>query len=116
MIAGRHQLSAGASLHSVRLDARLANRFAGVWVFPTLEDLVASRPDVFVRAVGEARTRHRTVPLGVWLQDRWQAATGLTIEAGLRYDRQWMPAGIPAANRNFSPRLGLAWRPAQKAP
>jgi hypothetical protein len=116
VIAGRHQLSAGASLHSVRLDARLANRFAGVWVFPTLDELAAGRPDLYIRAFGEPATQQSTVPLGAWLQDRWQAAPGLTVEAGLRYDRQWMPAGIPAANRNFAPRLGLAWRPAPTAP
>ncbi|MDP2996641.1 MAG: TonB-dependent receptor [Bryobacterales bacterium] len=116
VIAGRHQLNAGASLHSVRLDARLANKFAGVWVFPTLEDLVSGRPDLFIRAYGEPRTRQTTLPLGFWIQDRWQAAPGLTVEAGLRYDRQWMPSGIPAASRNLAPRLGLAWRPAHDAP
>jgi len=116
VIAGRHQLNAGVNVHSVRLDARLASRFGGVWVFPTLEDLAAGKPDLFIRAYGEPRTRQTTLPLGFWIQDRWQAAPGLTVEAGLRYDRQWMPSGIPAASRNLAPRLGLAWRPAHDFP
>ena len=116
IIAGRHQLNAGASVHSVRLNARLANKFGGVWVFPTLDDLVSGKPDLFIRAYGEPRTRQTTLPAGFWIQDRWQAAPGLTVEAGLRYDRQWMPSGIPAASRNLAPRLGLAWRPSHDAP
>jgi Carboxypeptidase regulatory-like domain/TonB dependent receptor len=113
---GSHQWSLGGSLHAVRASARLADRFGGVYVFPTLEDFRAGRPDVFLQAFGEARTRLLTVPAGVWLQDRWQATPGLTVEAGLRYDRQWMPGTLPASNRNFAPRLGLAWRPSEKAP
>ncbi len=116
VIAGRHQLNAGVSLHRVRLDARLANRFAGVWVFPSLASLLAGAPDLYIQAFGEPRTRQNTLPLGAWIQDRWQAAHGLTVEAGLRYDRQWMPSGIPAATRNFAPRLGLAWRPTTDSP
>ena len=109
---GAHTFTLGASAHRVNLDARLANRFGGIYVFPTLADLQAGRPDVFLQAFGEPSIAMHTTPVGAWFQDRWQAHHGLTIEAGLRYDRQWMPAGIPASNRNFSPRLGLAWRPA----
>src|SRR5262249_45102653 len=65
----------------------------------------------YVQAFGDPATAMRTVPLGFWAQDRWQPFTGFTIEAGLRYDRQSMPAPIHTANRNIAPRLGLAWHP-----
>jgi hypothetical protein len=68
-------------------------------------------PDVFIQAFGEPKTQLTTIPLGFWLQDRWQVRTGLTLEAGLRYDRQQMPTGIPVSSRNLSPRLGMAWHP-----
>ena len=109
--AGRHQLSFGANLHSVYLAARMAHRFGGVYVFPTLEDLELRRPDVFLQAFGEPATTFSTRPVGAWLQDRWQARPGLTIEAGFRYDRQWLPGGVAASNRNLAPRLGIAWNP-----
>jgi len=50
------------------------------------------------------------------LQDRWQALPGLTVEAGVRYEREWLPVPVPEAGRNLAPRLGLAWRPAARAP
>ncbi|MBY0503695.1 MAG: TonB-dependent receptor [Bryobacteraceae bacterium] len=113
---GKHILTLGGSVHAVRLDARLANRFAGLYVFPTLADFEAGRPDVFSQAFGDPRTRLNTTPVGLWLQDRWQARTGLTIEAGLRFDRQTMPAGLPPSSNNFAPRVGLAWHVGAKSP
>ncbi|MBI1789207.1 MAG: TonB-dependent receptor [Acidobacteria bacterium] len=116
LATGRHQLGVGASLHSVHLDARLANRFGGLYVFPTLEAFQAGRPDVFLQAFGDPHTRYSTLPAGAWLQDRWQPVTGLTLDLGLRWDRQSLPAGIPGASANWSPRFGVAWRPGVRAP
>ena len=106
-----HLVSLGASAHVIQLDSRLADRFHGIYIFPSLGDFVQARPDIFIQAFGNPATSMRTMPLGFWLQDRWQPVTGITIEAGLRYDRQWMPDAIPAANRNVAPRLGIAWHP-----
>jgi hypothetical protein len=113
--AGKHQLSAGASVHSVRMQSRLANRFAGIYVFPSLADFTAGRPDVYLQAFGDPRTSLSTLPAGLWLQDRWELAAGLSLETGVRYDVQTMPGGIPAAKRNIAPRLGMAWRPGGSA-
>ena len=109
--AGRHLLSLGASVHGVFFDGRLANRFRGIYVFPTLNDFLTGRPDVAIQAFGEPRTSFTTAPVGLWFQDHWQLSRGLTIEAGLRYDRQWLPSPIPETNRNIAPRLGIAWHP-----
>lgn len=109
--AGKHLFSLGASVHGVFFDGRLANRFHGIYVFPTLNDFLEARPDVAIQAFGDPRTAMTTAPVGVWFQDRWQLAAGLTVEAGLRYDRQFLPSPIPETNRNIAPRLGLAWHP-----
>jgi hypothetical protein len=45
---------------------------------------------------------------GVFAQDSWQATRRLTLDYGLRFDRESEPA--PLVARSFlSPRLGLAW-------
>ncbi len=111
-----HRLSLGAGVHRISFDGALRTRFAGRFLFPTLEDFVAGRPDVFVQAFGDPRTRYSTLPAGLWLQDRWEPRPGLHLELGLRYDRQRMPAGLPSSSDNFSPRLGLAWRPSPSRP
>ncbi len=113
---GRHRLSVGGDVHVIDLDARMANRFGGIFIFPTLADFAAGRPDVFLQAFGEAGTRLTTAPLGAWIQDRWEVRRGLTLEGGLRFDRQRMPAGLPSPGNNWSPRAGIAWKPAARRP
>jgi len=113
---GRHLLMLGGSVHSVRLNARLANRFTGLYIFPTLADFEAGRPDVFLQAFGDPHTQLNTTPIGLWLQDHWQIRPGLSLEAGLRFDRQTMPTGLPASSSNFAPRLGFAWHPGANSP
>ncbi len=109
--AGKHLFSVGSSVHGVFLDSRLADRFHGIYIFPTLGDFFAGQPDVAIQAFGNPRTSISTVPVGFWFQDHWQLASGLSLEAGLRYDRQWLPSAIPETNRNAAPRLGVAWHP-----
>ncbi|PYT35496.1 MAG: hypothetical protein DMG58_01940 [Acidobacteria bacterium] len=110
-VRGRHQFGFGASLHYVRLDADLANRFAGIFLFPTLDDFARARPDVFIQAFGNPHTEMTAAPLGVWIEDRWQPVSGLTIEAGARYEGERLPKPFTSPTHNFSPRLGVAWRP-----
>lgn len=111
LVRGRHLLAVGASLHRVGLDARLANRFGGIEIYPTLAGYLARRPDVTIRAMGSPETEWSTLPVAAWFGDKWQAAPGLTIELGLRYDRQSLPAPFAESNRNFAPRVGVAWQP-----
>ena len=82
-----------------------------LYIFPTLGDFLAGRPDVAIQAFGDPRTTMATLPVGFWIQDHWQIAPGLSLDVGLRYDRQWLPSPFPETNRNAAPRLGLAWHP-----
>ncbi len=43
----------------------------------------------------------------LFVQDRFRVSNQLTIDAGLRYDRQT----LTDASTNFAPRLGFAWHP-----
>ncbi|HET8547671.1 MAG TPA: TonB-dependent receptor [Bryobacteraceae bacterium] len=115
-VIGSHRLAAGGDVHVVTLDGVFRDRFAGIYVFPTLKDFRNQRPDIFIQAFGDPRVRMTTAPASVWLQDRWQVSKGVLIEAGLRYDHQSMPEGLPESSHNLSPRLGLAWRPSANRP
>lgn len=114
-VAG-HRLSVGADIHLVTLDAAIRNRFGGMFLFPSLADFEAGRPDVFIQAFGTTDTSMRTVPAGLFIADRWELRPGLLAELGFRFDRQWMPTGVSASSNNFSPRAGLAWRPSARRP
>ena len=111
IVAGRHVLGIGASLHQVRLNGRFSQRFNGLSIYPSYLDYLADRPGLSIQSKGDPNARLTTIPLGVYLQDRWQLHRGLTIETGFRLDRQKLPQPVPNSPLNFSPRLGIAWHP-----
>ena len=114
--AGAHRLSTGVDVHGIALDANLRGRYAGLYLFPTLDAFAQGRPDLFIQAFGRSATRMNTVPIGAWLQDRWQLRPRLLAELGVRFDRQRMPNGITPSSTNLAPRAGLAWRPSATRP
>jgi hypothetical protein len=116
LVRGGHQLTFGTTVQSVRLKARIANYFGGVYIFPSVASFVQGHPDVFLQAFGNPQTEYSTTPLGFWIQDHWQPVTGLTVEAGLRYDAQKLPKPFSNATANWAPRLGVAWHPGGKGP
>jgi len=116
LVRGKHLFGFGASIQRVSLDARLANRFAGIFVFPTLDAFVGGTPDLFLQAFGNAETRYTTDPVAVWAQDQWKPVAGLTVVGGVRYEAQALPRPFGNALRNIAPRLGLAWQPKGRGP
>jgi Carboxypeptidase regulatory-like domain/TonB dependent receptor len=48
--------------------------------------------------------------LGLYTQDEWKISRALTLNAGIRYDLEWLQA-INTDKNNISPRIGWAWSP-----
>ena len=111
LVAGRHAIGIGASVHEVRLDGRFAQRFSGMSIFGNYADYLGGRPSLELQSFGQPKVRLSTLPWGMYVQDRWQVAPGLTIEGGFRLDRQTLPEPVPDSPLNIAPRLGLAWHP-----
>jgi hypothetical protein len=111
LVRGNHQVGFGASAQHVSLDSRLADRFAGIFVFPTLDAFSSGTPAMFIQAFGDPHTRYATNPIAFWIQDQWRPAVGLTVVGGLRYEVQTLPAPFGTVKHNTAPRLGIAWHP-----
>ena len=111
LVRGDHQIGFGGSVQHVTLDASLADRFAGIFVFPTLDAFTAGAPDMFLQAFGDPRTRYSADPIALWVQDQWRPAAGLTVVAGIRYEAEVLPRQFGDATGEVAPRLGVAWQP-----
>src|SRR5260370_40160167 len=48
------------------------------------------------------------------MQDHWSLARHLTVDLGVRYDFEHLPAGFNQDTNNVSPRIGLSWSPSPK--
>lgn len=65
-----------------------------------------------IRVHGPSRSQTSNVDtLGLFLQDAWHARSNLTLNAGLRWDRD----DAVHDRNNFAPRLGFAWSPAPRS-
>ena len=98
--AGRHFVETGAEVHGLRTGTSwriVGDRNPDAANGSSVQG-GAGLPDELDSAVDSARA-------GAWVQDRWEAATPLSVEAGLRLD--WSGVNQEAT---LSPRLSLTYR------
>jgi hypothetical protein len=109
---GHHLFKAGATLNRVHLDAAMADGFGGLYLYGSLADFAAHRPDSFRQVSGVIATSFAVQNFGAFAQDHWSLARGLTLDLGVRYDVERLPAPFHQDGNNVSPRAGLAWQAA----
>jgi hypothetical protein len=101
-------------VNRIRLRALVPDGFAGVNLFNSLADFLAGRPDQFRQAFGNPNVDFPVTSFGGFVQDHWSLARQLTVDLGVRYDFECLPAGFNQDTNNVSPRIGLAWSPSPK--
>ncbi len=107
-----HTTKFGADFLFNRINIIFPGALQGVYTFSSLDSFKAGRYVTFQQAFGEAEQRQLNPNLGLFIQDEWKPRAGLTLNAGLRYDLQWLPDPIRTDATNFAPRIGMAFAPA----
>jgi hypothetical protein len=84
----------------------------GSYTFSSLANFLAGTYNNagFGQTFGITELAQTNPNLGVYVQDEWKATPSLTINAGIRYDLQWLET-IDLDTDNVSPRVGVAWSP-----
>ena len=111
---GKHLWKVGAVVNRVRLRADVADGFGGVYLFGSVADFLAGSPDQFRQAFGNPHVDFPVTSFGGFVQDHWSLARQFTVDLGVRYDFEHLPAGFNQDTNNLSPRIGLAWSPSPK--
>ena len=111
---GKQLWKAGGITNRVRLRADVADGFSGVYLFGSVADFLAGNPDQFRQAFGNPSVDFPVTSAGSFVQDHWSLSRELTLDIGMRYDFEHLPAEFNEGTHNFSPRIGLAWSPSAK--
>src|SRR6267143_1648845 len=111
---GKHLWKVGGTLNRIRLRADVPDGFDGVYLFGSLGDFLAGNPSQFRQAFGSSNVDFPVTSFGGFVQDHWSLARRLSLDLGLRYDFERLPAPFNQDTNNVSPRIGLAWSPSQK--
>ncbi len=111
LLHGRHLLKAGVTAKGVRERVDASDGFGGTYLFASVGDFLSGNAGYFRQAFGDPRTDFPVTGYGGFVQDHWSAGHGLTVEMGLRYDFEHLPAIFNQDTNNFSPRVGLAYSP-----
>jgi hypothetical protein len=108
---GRHLVQAGGGLERVQLRAANRDGFQGLYVFQNLAALTNGAPDFYVQSFGDPNTNFSEIRSAAYVEDHWTASRQVTVDYGLRYEDNYLPAPLPQHPLNVSPRLGIAYAP-----
>lgn len=108
-----HTIKAGFGYNDLADDPqRIGNGDNGVFEFqhnrPFNPANPFTYPSVFSIVLGDITVESRDEWINGFVQDQWRLNQNLTLNLGLRYDRQEL---TPATNAAFAPRVGFAYDP-----
>ena len=110
--AGAHAVRAGVDFIYNDDTITFPRAVRGTYAFSSLANFLAGTYNAsgFTQTFGDTVVSQRNPNLGLYVQDEWKANSSLTVNAGLRYDLQFLDT-ISTDTNNVSPRLGFAWSP-----
>jgi hypothetical protein len=125
---GRHSFKFGAELNRVHDYIDNPTTFGGSYTYPTTlalgRDLVTpglKSYTSYLQDFGLSKYAYATIDYALFIQDQWKPLPRLTVNYGIRWDKQTMPSpfapnpAIPETQKfptdwkSFGPRVGVAY-------
>ena len=113
-----HNFKLGADVSIIRADSFFPRNRDGNFTFTTDAPFdpnnLATYPTQYVVATLDPTVDLPNDLYSFFAQDQWQLRTNLTLNLGLRYDRETgfsKITDVPDDSNNFQPRLGVVWDP-----
>ena len=113
-VRGTHSLKAGGSFLYNRVNILFPGAVQGVYAFSSMNNFRAGNYLSFQQAFGVPNQLQSNPNAGMFVQDEWRLSASLTVNAGLRYDLQFLPDPIETDTDNFAPRLGIVYAPGDR--
>ncbi len=111
---GAHTLKVGGNFLYNRVNILFPGALEGVYQFASMSTFLTGNYQTFQQAFGAPSQLQSNPNVGVFAQDEWRVRPDLTINAGLRYDLQFLPDPIQTDTDNIAPRLGIVWAPGDR--
>ena len=111
---GNHSLKAGGGFLYNRLNIFFPGAIQGVYNFTSVNNFLNGVYGTYQQAFGAPEQFQSNPNFGVFMQDEWRARRDLTINAGLRYDVQYLRDPIETDKDNIAPRLGVVYAPGDR--
>ena len=110
--AGAHAIRAGADFIYNDDTITFPRAIRGSYTFSSVANFLAGRYNAlgFTQTFGDSIVSQANPNIGIYLQDEWKAGPAVTVNAGVRYDLQFLET-IETDVNNVSPRIGAAWMP-----
>jgi hypothetical protein len=111
MVRGSHLAKIGADVLYNRINITFPGALQGSYTFSSLATFQRGVYSQYQQAFGAPSLLQSNPNLALFAQDEWRLRHDLTIDAGVRYDLQWLPPPLRLDTNNVSPRLGISYAP-----
>lgn len=115
---GAHAMKVGVDYSRIRATSYFHNNTGGTFTFATDRPFdpndLTTYPTQYTRNIGDPNLIRPNDVIGVFAQDSWRLRSNLTVNYGVRYDREnafEKATGVADASLNLAPRVGFAWDP-----
>jgi hypothetical protein len=108
--SGAHAVRVGVDYLFNDLTITYPRSIRGNYSFSSLANFESGTYNTFTQTFGNPVIAQTNSNVGFYAQDEWHIKPRLTLNAGLRYDLQFLKT-INTDTNNISPRVGFAWAP-----